>query len=273
MFGSTVGRYTSPDPTLLSINAFNAQSWNRYVYVLNNPYKYTDPLGLWELRLVTIHKTDKDGNDILKDGKLVIDRIEVLAVKTSKDDTAASLAKQLGLTGRDAERFASKIGSGDRVRLSEQGGIVGNVFNSVESGLSQQVRFAEKNPGKAADGRGPIGDDCSETACRIAYPMQMFKSLTFSVQQADGKIQENNSKSINESELRIADIVRWAKDGAPTHFASFIFRNDNGDPVVYSKSGAKGPFEIATTSDPRWARYGYGTISGIRKDDTGYYRP
>jgi hypothetical protein len=63
------------------------------------------------------------------------------------------------------------------------------------------------------------------------------------------------------------------KDGKPTHFASFIFRNDNGDPVVFSKSGARGPFESATTNDARWTRYGYGTITGIDKGDRGCYRP
>src|SRR5262249_19086740 len=30
---SAVGRWMSPDPTLLSVNAYNPQSWNRYAYV------------------------------------------------------------------------------------------------------------------------------------------------------------------------------------------------------------------------------------------------
>jgi RHS repeat-associated protein len=48
MFGSGVGRFTSPDPLLSSGRIENPQTWNRYVYVLGNPLKYSDPLGLYE---------------------------------------------------------------------------------------------------------------------------------------------------------------------------------------------------------------------------------
>jgi RHS repeat-associated protein len=45
-YGSTQGRFTSPDPLLSSGTVFNPQSWNRYSYTSNNPLKYTDPTGL-----------------------------------------------------------------------------------------------------------------------------------------------------------------------------------------------------------------------------------
>ena len=48
MFGSSYGRFTSPDPLLASGRIENPQSWNRYVYVLNNPLVHIDPTGLWE---------------------------------------------------------------------------------------------------------------------------------------------------------------------------------------------------------------------------------
>jgi RHS repeat-associated protein len=48
MFVSLHGRFTSPDPLLSSGRAENPQTWNRYVYVLNNPMKFTDPTGLSE---------------------------------------------------------------------------------------------------------------------------------------------------------------------------------------------------------------------------------
>jgi RHS repeat-associated protein len=48
MFGSGLGRFTSPDPLLSSGRIQNPQTWNRYVYVLNNPLILTDPLGLYE---------------------------------------------------------------------------------------------------------------------------------------------------------------------------------------------------------------------------------
>ncbi len=40
------GRFTSVDPLTGSATIRNPQSFNRYSYVLNSPYKFTDPLGL-----------------------------------------------------------------------------------------------------------------------------------------------------------------------------------------------------------------------------------
>jgi RHS repeat-associated protein len=49
-YASTQGRFTSPDPLLSSGRVTIPQSWNRYVYTLNNPLKYTDPFGLYEAK-------------------------------------------------------------------------------------------------------------------------------------------------------------------------------------------------------------------------------
>ncbi len=45
-YSSTQGRWLSPDPYNGSYDLSNAQSFNRYAYVLNNPLGYADPLGL-----------------------------------------------------------------------------------------------------------------------------------------------------------------------------------------------------------------------------------
>jgi RHS repeat-associated protein len=53
-FGSSLGRFMTPDPLVLQrlpANAFflhlgNPQSWNKYAYVMNNPLSLTDPTGL-----------------------------------------------------------------------------------------------------------------------------------------------------------------------------------------------------------------------------------
>ncbi|MGB7069153.1 MAG: RHS repeat-associated core domain-containing protein [Pyrinomonadaceae bacterium] len=45
-YNSTHGRYTSIDPLTASASIRNPQTFNRYSYVLNSPYKFTDPLGL-----------------------------------------------------------------------------------------------------------------------------------------------------------------------------------------------------------------------------------
>ncbi|MEZ5425022.1 MAG: RHS repeat-associated core domain-containing protein [Pyrinomonadaceae bacterium] len=45
-YNSTHGRYTSVDPLTASASIRNPQTFNRYSYVLNSPYKFSDPLGL-----------------------------------------------------------------------------------------------------------------------------------------------------------------------------------------------------------------------------------
>jgi RHS repeat-associated protein len=275
MFGSGLGRFTSPDPTLLSINGNNPQSFNRYVYVMNNPLLYTDPLGLWEVRYEEVYKDKKN-----KDGTVtkVFSHYVAKAYKTKGEkDTPAELARQLGLKGKEADKFVenfNKKGFSDGVEMTKLGGDVGRIFGAVERGLTEQKKFEDKNPGKTG---GPTSADCSETAFRIAYPQQLFRTLEFSVQEADQTITGNNAKSVQESELRIGDIVRWAKDGNPTHFATFIFRADNGVPEVFSKSGEKGRFEVAPINGAGsiTEKYGstYGTVQGIEKTHTGFYRP
>ena len=45
-YSNKQGRFTSPDPFLASAKISLPQSWNRYSYVLNRPFNYTDPTGL-----------------------------------------------------------------------------------------------------------------------------------------------------------------------------------------------------------------------------------
>jgi RHS repeat-associated protein len=48
MYAKGLGRFTGADPSLGSGRPSLAQSWNRYVYTLNNPLKLVDPTGLYD---------------------------------------------------------------------------------------------------------------------------------------------------------------------------------------------------------------------------------
>jgi RHS repeat-associated protein len=66
-YGNGLGRFTSVDPALESIEPTLPQSWNRYIYVLNNPLALTDPTGLCPPSRNC--QTDQGGNEFyIEDG-------------------------------------------------------------------------------------------------------------------------------------------------------------------------------------------------------------
>ena len=271
-YSSVQGRFTSPDPTLLSVAGHNPQTWNRYSYVMNNPLAYVDPLGLWALHFETTYKKDGDGNEILdKKGRRIVDRVTVTAVKTQDDDDAASLASQLGLKGGDAKDFIKKVGSGNDIQLSKTGGEVGRIFGIVESLSTEQAKHEAQ--GKKNGPSVLTYLDCSSTATSIAYGRD---GGTFGVGNADLLIQAKGLKSISADDLSLGDIVRYATSGSKgtsnvaAHFTTFIFRSDSGVPMVFSRSGEGGPFQHGPASTFQSDKYG--TIRGIGKDPTGFYR-
>ncbi len=50
IYDHTLGRFLQPDPVIQEPG--NAQSWNAYTYVFNNPLSYTDPSGMISLRQI-----------------------------------------------------------------------------------------------------------------------------------------------------------------------------------------------------------------------------
>jgi len=48
-YGSSMGRFMSPDPLMASAKIWDPQTWNRYTYGRNNPLKMIDPTGMAEV--------------------------------------------------------------------------------------------------------------------------------------------------------------------------------------------------------------------------------
>ena len=89
--------------------------------------------------------------------------------------------------------------------------------------------------------------------------------------RADALIQDKRLRSISSDEARIGDIVRYADSrNDPKHFTTFIFRDDNGVPGVFSRTGAGGRFELGKATHFQNATYG--TIRGRSSNESGYYR-
>jgi RHS repeat-associated protein len=58
-YDPVIGRFYSNDP----IGFRDIHSFNRYQYVANNPYKYTDPTGMWKSKLDEIRENKKKQED------------------------------------------------------------------------------------------------------------------------------------------------------------------------------------------------------------------
>jgi RHS repeat-associated protein len=269
-YSSAAGRFASVDPTFLSVSGTNPQTLNRYSYVLNNPLRFIDPLGLWELDYREVNN---------KKGEL--DHIDIFIRKSKDGDDAATLAKQLGFdpNSKEGQKLAAKIekalGGGESLQGSKLGGMIGAVFGAAEHGLTAQAKFDIKHPDALSKQKGPTDvqyNDCSMTTCRIAFPQAMggASAENFGVQQADDLIK--GLRSVAADALRTGDVVRYADaQNKPQHFMTVIFTGDDGNTRAFSRSGVDGRFEIVPVD--HFNGTNYGSIRGQTGKDTGFYRP
>ena len=83
-YNSKHGRFTSVDPLTASANVKNPQTFNRYSYVLNSPYKFTDPLGL-----ISSSTGANGGTDYKTTGSSLVDGVFTGNSKNIKRDLEA----------------------------------------------------------------------------------------------------------------------------------------------------------------------------------------
>jgi RHS repeat-associated protein len=109
-YGSSLGRFTSPDPALASMWIDNPQSLNRYVYALNNPLAFIDPDGL---EPIWIHDIKNDLYfSVSEEDKAKYDGVEgfEIVTNTGSDGLVITLNKLEGSYANDSE-YRSLLGS------------------------------------------------------------------------------------------------------------------------------------------------------------------
>jgi RHS repeat-associated protein len=244
---SAQGRWTSPDEPFADQHPEDPQSWNLYGYVKNNPLRFIDPFGLWTLPLP-------------KKGQIYTQ----LWVTPNDGDSYGTLAAQLGLSGFQAWFFEFRMiarhgfpsGKLQSLRLSQEGLWVGWVFSVAERGLIEEAQYIARGGRPLGGPYDPWLHNCQMTAMRIAAPnlMSGINASTPNWQETlDGLL--NNQYIFIRTEVplntipsgRTGDIFHW--DGAGTkgvHFATFLMYEDNvnGTPIVFSRSGLEGPFQV-----------------------------
>jgi hypothetical protein len=123
-FNKQTARFATPDPLLTSGRTQAPQTWNRYIYTLNNPLKFTDPLGLYEFdssvddtqrdnfrknlkqakeRLKDIEKFYKKNSEEYKNAKAAIDAFGCESGKGGCKDNRVVIATKTFTNGAAAE--------------------------------------------------------------------------------------------------------------------------------------------------------------------------
>lgn len=127
-YGSTLGRFTSPDPPLLDQHIADPQSWNLYAYARNNPLSYIDPTG--------------NAVELLGDEEQRKKELEFLKKQLGNDKAAANLYINEVKDGDKTRYFVGIKGDvGDFMKLSEASHDLANLVqnkNVVEFGLTSQ---------------------------------------------------------------------------------------------------------------------------------------
>ncbi len=101
-YGSSIGRWMSPDPSNWGVDFYNPQTWNHYSYVGNNPLSNTDPNGLW---LTPTH------NSIINNAfpglsKQERDILQASSKQVDSDQSQAGLYKH-GMSSDDNDPYSS----------------------------------------------------------------------------------------------------------------------------------------------------------------------
>jgi RHS repeat-associated protein len=104
-FGSSMGRFMSPDPPLLDQHIADPQSWNLYSYVRNNPLSFVDPTG---------------------------NSVELLGDEDQRKKELALLQKSLGNDQAASNLYINKVKDGDKTRYFV--GIKGDVGDFMKQG-------------------------------------------------------------------------------------------------------------------------------------------
>ncbi|HBG71531.1 MAG: hypothetical protein A2W93_05975 [Bacteroidetes bacterium GWF2_43_63] len=135
VYDPITGRFLSPDPVLQDPS--NAQNYNKFSYVLNNPLKFTDPSGYW-LQPISHRINLFDMLDINRD--LNLDReAHWQAMHSGGDETYAFLAVLCGGSGSGGG--GNMFGPNPTASAPEGEDVTGEVV-ARETGLTYQLGYS-----------------------------------------------------------------------------------------------------------------------------------
>jgi RHS repeat-associated protein len=125
-FSGPQGRFTSPDPSNLSVDFWLPQTWNRYSYVLNNPLNMADRNGLWPFY---IH------NEIINEAFPGMSKQDLQILKEASARMDTRPGQQTG--GQAPQHGMSNGSSGQTTAQAQQ---QGDAFIAEQEDLARQIQ-------------------------------------------------------------------------------------------------------------------------------------
>jgi RHS repeat-associated protein len=136
------GRFTSPDPLLNSGRPSVPQSWNRYAYTLNNPLRFIDPTGLYDLDNNCDEDDKKCNKEFANNAKQLKKALEKINKKLAKaklgSDEQQRLSEGLSTLGTEDD------GNGVLVTFGALSGIAAartDVTDNGNGGVNFEITF------------------------------------------------------------------------------------------------------------------------------------
>jgi RHS repeat-associated protein len=202
-YSSAQGRFTSVDPLMASGNAVAPQSWNRFVYTLNNPLRYIDPDGRAPGDFYD-EQGKKLGTDGRTDGKIYVvtddSEAKKIAATDKKGSTTSvdSVSSEIELPslavrqeiGTAVDRSNQPTTDDPKGGFHEDGGIWGTLASGQEKVINAQ-------PGAYSDPKVPGGSatvDPTNPANKSEVGVLAGVGGTFHV-HPKGEITETSSSS------------------------------------------------------------------------------
>ncbi len=169
------GRFTNPDPLLSSGRIENPQTWNRYIYVLGNPLRYSDPLGLFEWDAsaggdLTDDELQARGNDkslTKKDRKAARKAITFRTNFRAAREQAREVASNPNLSAEQRTRVLNAVNSYGKE--NDDNGVFVAANSSLGTGVGASVLLRDDGTILASFGQDAKG---SKFALNIAHEGQ-----------------------------------------------------------------------------------------------------